>query len=182
MHACMYVCMYVLYIHIYVCMHVCMIHAVRLIAAAGSGPFLTGLCCFLLLLVIIMMRQAVKMAREALSAGDSTGSDNTGSDNTGSGSAAPTGAAAEGDVDMAVCGQRQEERAGQVGECAQMREEIRRLKEELQLSRDENRLLRAEKHTEMHNSSYSSQRSDAEPLGSQESPVRCFAQVLTVDG
>jgi hypothetical protein len=125
-----------------------------------------------------MMRQAVKMAREALSAGDSTGSYNTGSS-----SAAPTGAAAEGDVDMAVCGQRQEERAGQVGECAQMREEIRRLKEELQLSRDENRLLRADqKHTEMHNSSYSSQRSDAEPLGSQESPVRCFAQVLTVDG
>ena len=148
----------------------------HVIAAAGSGPFLTGLCCYLLFHVIIMMRQAVKMAREALSAGDSTGSYNTGSS-----SAAPTGAAAEGDVDMAVCGQRQEERAGQDGECAQMREEIRRLKEELQLSRDENRLLRAEKHTEMHNSSYSSQRSDAEPLGSQESPVRCFAQVLNVD-
>jgi len=118
------------------------------------------------------MTQAVKMAREALSTQTSTSAV----------SAAPAGAVAEGDVDMSVCGQTTEARKGEgegAGEREHMMEEIRRLKAELQMRTDENRALRAEKHVEMlHNSSYSSQRSDAEPQGSQESPVRCFAQVI----
>jgi serine/threonine protein kinase len=116
-------------------------------------------------------REVVTQARAALAADDSGAAQEVGLSVSG------------GDVEMAGCVE------GGGGPSSGLEGEIRELKRRLEMREKENKELEEdlqaersrnahlEKHLEGLNASVSSQRSDAEPQGSQESPVRCFAQV-----
>ena len=117
--------------------------------------------------------QAVKMAQAALALGNSA------ADAADAGSSASSG-------DTSMAHRDSQDQGDMFGECADadggecsgnahMLEQVRRLKAELHAERSKVTVL--EKHLEALNTSHSSQRSDAEPQGSQESPVRCLAQV-----